>query len=60
MQIIDTDDDGQIVILYDSRWQYPEVFGYKPTDPQYKCLRECWLKATQQAEEDRDDKDTGK
>ena len=40
MTIYDTDDKGNIVVLYDSRWQYPELLGYKETDPQYEMLRE--------------------
>jgi hypothetical protein len=44
MQITRTDEDGQITILFDSRWQYPELMGYKPTDPQYRCLQEMWRK----------------
>jgi hypothetical protein len=51
MQIIDTDSDGMIVILFDSRWKNPETLGYKPSDPQYKCLRELWLKITNSDEE---------
>jgi len=43
MQIIGYDDEeDRIVIRYDSRWQHPELLGYRPTDPQYKCLRAMW------------------
>ena len=55
MQITTTDDDGMIVIIYDSRWAHPEVLGYRPTDPQYKCLREMWRKVTQPDKEDEDE-----
>ena len=42
MQLLGTDDDGNIIIHYDSRWQYPECFGYKPSDPQYRMLQELY------------------
>ncbi len=45
MTIYDTNDDGEIIIVFDSRWQNPEVFGYKPEDPQYKLLRKLWEEA---------------
>ena len=46
MTIYSKDKDGRIIITFDSRWQYPEVFGYKPEDPQYKLLRRLWKEAT--------------
>ena len=51
MQIIETDEDGMIVIIFDSRWKNPETLGFKPDSPQYKCLRELWLKITNSDEE---------
>ena len=39
MTIYDTDELGNMVVLYDSRWQWPELLGYKPTDPEYEMLR---------------------
>ena len=51
MQIIGYDDEeDRIVIRYDSRWQHPESLGYRPTDPQYKCLREMWERIRDAAE----------
>lgn len=46
MTICDTTEDGEIIILFDSRWQFPELLGYKPEDPQYKLLRKLWEEAT--------------
>ncbi|MFC1714616.1 hypothetical protein ACFL6S_13195 [Candidatus Poribacteria bacterium] len=46
--IYSTIDDGEIIIIYDSRWQYPELLGYKPEDPQYKLLRKLWEEATEE------------
>ena len=46
MTIIHTTDDGEIIILFDSRWQFPELLGYKPEDPQYKLLRKLWEEVT--------------
>ena len=46
MTIYSEDKDGNIIISFDSRWQFPEVFGYKPEDPQYKLLRRLWEEAT--------------
>lgn len=50
MTIYDTTDDGEIVILFDSRWQHPETLGYKPEDPQYILLRRLWVEATSEKE----------
>ena len=47
MTIYDTTKDGEIIITFDSRWQFPELFGYKPEDPQYKLLRGLWEEATE-------------
>jgi len=46
MTIYDTNKDGEITITFDSRWQFPETFGYKPEDPEYKLLRQLWKEAT--------------
>ena len=46
MTIYSTTKDGEIIILFDSRWQYPETFGYKPEDTQYKLLRKLWEETT--------------
>ena len=50
MVIYDTTDDGEVIILFDSRWQFPELLGYKPEDPQYKLLRKLWEEATKEAD----------
>ena len=44
--IYDTDDDGNIIVVFDSRWRYPELLGYSPDDPEYKALQRMWEKAT--------------
>jgi len=46
MLIIDTDKDGNIIIIFDSRWRFPELLGYSPDDPQYKALQELWEQVT--------------
>jgi len=46
MVIYDTDEDGNIIVVFDSRWRFPETLGYSPKDPQYKALQELWEKAT--------------
>ena len=46
MTVYDTDDEGNIIVIYDSRWRYPETLGYKPTDPEYAMLQGLWEKAT--------------
>lgn len=59
MTIYDTNKDGEITILYDSRWEFPEVFGYKPEDPEYKLLRGLWEEATgRKAQEGSDAEET--
>ena len=45
MTIYDTNKDGEIIIVFDTRWQFPELLGYKPEDPQYKLLRKLWEEA---------------
>jgi hypothetical protein len=47
MQIIHTTEKGEIVILYDSRWRFPELLGYKKSDPEYKRLRKVVIKNEQ-------------
>jgi len=44
--IYDTDDEGNIIVVFDSRWQFPELLGYSPDDPEYKALQRLWEKAT--------------
>jgi len=46
MTIYSEDSDGNIMVILDSRWQYPELLGYKPEDPQYKLLQKLWEEAT--------------
>ena len=46
MTIYDTDEAGNIIVVYDSRWRYPETLGYKLTDPEYSKLQELWEKVT--------------
>ncbi len=45
MTIYDTNKDGEIIIVFDTRWQFPELLGYKPEDPQYRLLRKLWEEA---------------
>jgi len=42
MTIYSEDSEGNVIVTFDSRWQFPEVFGYKPEDPQYKLLQKLW------------------
>ena len=42
MQIYDTDKDDNIIIIYDSRWQDPEVLGYEKGTKEYEGLRKLW------------------
>lgn len=44
--IYDTDDDGNIIVVFDSRWRFPELLGYSLDDPQYKALQKMWERAT--------------
>jgi len=44
--VYDTNEDGNIIVTFDSRWRFPETLGYSPKDPQYKALRGLWEKAT--------------
>ena len=46
MTIYDTNEKGEIIAVYDSRWRHPETLGYKPTDPEYAELQRLWEKAT--------------
>jgi hypothetical protein len=34
------------MVVYDSRWQFPELLGYKPEDPQYDMLKELYRRVT--------------
>ncbi len=44
--IYDTDDDGNIIVVFDSRWRFPELLGYSVDDPQYKALQRMWEERT--------------
>ena len=44
--IYDTDDDGNIIVVFDSRWRFPELLGCSRDDPEYKALQRMWEKAT--------------
>ena len=44
--IYDTDDDGNIIVVFDSRWQFPEILGFRPDDPEYACLQRMWEERT--------------
>ena len=46
MTIYDEDREGKIIVVYDSRWKYPETLGYKPTDPEYARLQKLWEEFT--------------
>jgi len=45
MQIISIPEEGDGETIYDSRWQFPELLGYKPEHPQYGFLRKLWEEA---------------
>ena len=44
--VYDTDDDGNIIVTFDSRWRFPETLGFSPDDPEYKELQRMWQKTT--------------
>ena len=46
MTIYSTDKDGNIIVVFDSRWRFPELLGYSPDDPEYKALQRMWERAT--------------
>ena len=44
--IYDTDDEGNIIVVFDSRWQFPELLGFSLDDPEYKSLQRMWEERT--------------
>ena len=44
--IYDMDKDGNMIVVLDTRWRFPETLGYTPDDPEYKSLQRMWQKAT--------------
>jgi len=46
MTIYSTDKDGNIIVVFDSRWRFPELLGYSPEDPQYAMLQKLWEQRT--------------
>lgn len=46
MTIYSTDENGNMIVIFDSRWRYPELLGYSPDDPQYSMLQRLWEQAT--------------
>jgi hypothetical protein len=55
MQIYGADSDGNIIVIFDSRWRFPELLGYSADDPMYKVLQELWEQATGRKIDDNDD-----
>ena len=53
--IYDMDDDGNIIVVFDTRWRFPETLGFSPDDPEYKQLRRMWEKVTGKKIEQEDD-----
>jgi len=41
-----TDEDGNMIVLFDTRWRFPETLGYTPDDSEYKDLQRMWERAT--------------
>lgn len=46
MTIYSIDNEGNIIIIFDSRWRFPELLGYSPDDLQYGMLQRMWEQAT--------------
>ena len=42
MQIYGEDENGNMIVLYDSRWQHPELLGYEKGTEEYEGLRNLW------------------
>jgi len=55
--IYDTDEDGNIIVAFDSRWQFPETLGFSPDDPEYRQLQRMWEEATGRKTKKEDDTD---
>ena len=56
--IYDRDEDGNTVVLYDSRWRFPELLGYtrEKHPKEYKALQEQWERVTGRKIPSEDDK----
>ena len=54
MTIYDEDEEGNIIITFDSRWKHPETLGYRPSDPEYDMLQRMWEKSTGKSVSDPD------
>lgn len=46
MTIYDEDESSNIIVLYDSRWRYPETLGFRKSDPEYAKLQSLWEQVT--------------
>ena len=46
MTIYSADGDGNVIVVFDSRWRFPELLGYSPGDPQYAELQKLWEERT--------------
>ena len=44
--VYDTEEDGNIIVVFDTRWRFPETLGYSPDDPEYKQLQSMWETST--------------
>ena len=59
--VYDTDEDGNVTVIFDSKWRFPELLGYSRDDPRYAALQRMWEKATgRKIEEDENHGKTGK
>ena len=44
--IYSLDENGDRIVVYDSRWRFPELLGYEKDTKEYRALQERWEIAT--------------
>ena len=44
--VYDTEEDGNIIVVFDTRWRFPETLGYSSDNPEYKELQRMWEEST--------------
>ena len=44
--VYDQDKAGNMIVVYDSRWRFPELLGYEKDTKEYRALQERWETAT--------------
>ena len=46
MTLYGRDEEGRTIIIFGSRWRFPELVGFSPGEPIYRELQRMWEEYT--------------